>query len=298
MRLLAAILVASLLAGCVLFPSDDPPSPDDLPPGVTPDPASPPLRFGGIVRDTRGNETLPEASVRLDLAQALPCGRQGVGWSSWDLPVTNGSFGPFTVARPRSNDVAFFVHATAPGYAENTTFIGPTQARGDLGNLSIRLHPDARVEGTAPAGTILALDAPVFPRVTIADASGTFRFEHARANDALLVAATDVPFRTFVRAPATVTVPAVEARGWTLEGIVKGPTGAPVAADVVAWNGTQMVSVGRSAAGGAFVLPLPPEPVGLRIEARTADNALGGTLQIEVAGPPALRETILVKALC
>lgn len=295
-RLFAVTLVALLLAGCSTPAGEDGILRPTLP--TPPSPVGPPLVFGGTVRDAASGDIVTAASVRIDLAQALPCGRQGVGWSSWEPPQANGTFGPLEVPRPRSDDVAFFLHAKAQGYTANATFIGPQQARGDLRNLTVLLHPDASVAGSAPAGTLLALDAPGFPRVTVAAANGTFAFPAARVAPAKLVAGTDVPYETRVTPPARVDVPEVEARGWTLEGSVKGPSGAPVAADVVAWNGTELVSVARAGASGVFTLPLAPKPQTLRVEARTSDNHLGGVLQLDVQGPPALRETVLAKPLC
>lgn len=250
------------------------------------------------MKDAATNQTIRDASVRIDLSQALPCGRQGVGWSSWEPEHAEGRFGPLEIARPRSDDVAFFLHARATGYAPNATFIGPQQARGDLGNLTVLLHPNATLEGNAPPGTLVALDAPTFPRVTVAAANGTFAFPGARVVPTKLVAGTDVPYEAVVTPPARVDVPAIEARGWTLEGSVKQSSGAPVAADIVAWNGSALVGVARAGPSGSFALPLKPEPQTLRIEGRTGDNALGGVLTLELKGPPALRETILVKPLC
>ncbi|HVM45739.1 MAG TPA: hypothetical protein VM582_07360 [Candidatus Thermoplasmatota archaeon] len=293
---LAPLVVALLLAGCAA-PQDEGSPASRATPGAPPA-IGPPLRFAGEVVDARTGEAIPTATVRIDLSQALPCGRQGVGWTSWNATNESGRFGPLEVPRPRSDDVAFFLHARAPGYSPNATFIGPTQARGDLGNLTVVLHPEASVVGTAPPGTLVALDAPTFPRVVAAAADGTFAFPQARVAPALLVAGTDVPYRALVRPPAQVDVPRVEARGWVLEGSVKGPTGAPLAADVIAWNGSDIVGVARSGASGAFSLPLAPEPAALRIEARTSDNHYGGVLLLDVNGPPALRETILAKALC
>lgn len=297
MRVAALVIAALLLAGCFRDAGDDagPVSPS-APTG--PGSSGPPLRFGGRLVDAATGEALAAATVRLDLAQTLPCMRQGVGWRSWEIPVANGTFGPLEVPRPRSDDVAFFLHAYADGHSENATFIGPTEARGDIGNLTVRLHPDASVSGRAPPGTLLALDAPGFPRVAVADANGTFRFAHARVADAAFVGAVDVPLRTTVRAPAEVDVAPSEARGWTLEGAVRSPTGAPLAADVVAWNGTTLWSVARASDAGAFAMPLPPEPAQLRIEARTADGHHGGVLTLDVRGPPALKETILARELC
>lgn len=296
LRPLSFALVALLLAGCATPAGEDGLFRPGTPPPPTP--LGPALVFGGVVRDAVTNETIRDATVRIDLAQALPCGRQGIGWTSWETDRENGSFGPIEVPRPRSDEVAFFLHAKAPGYSANATFIGPQQARSDLGNLTVILHPNATLQGTAPPGTLLALDAPIFPRVAVAGADGNFSFPNARAVAAKLVAGTDVPYETLVTPPARVDVPDIEARGWTLEGRVKGPTGAPVAADIVAWNGSALASVARTSASGAFALPLAPEPQTLRIEARTSDNQYGGVLQIEVKGPPALRETVLVKPLC
>ncbi|HUR68556.1 MAG TPA: hypothetical protein VM370_04860 [Candidatus Thermoplasmatota archaeon] len=294
--LLGLVLFAS---GCTLLPRDDGSGglglPDPTP--QSPAPVGPPLVFGGAVLDARDGAPL-NATVRVDLAQVQPCGRQSVGWSSWEAAAPEGRWGPIEVPRPRSDDVAFFVHASAAGYAENATFIGPTQARGDIGNMTVLLHPEADISGTAPPGTIVALDAPTFPRVTVANASGAFRFPHARSAPAVLVAATDVPYRQLAAAPADVSVPASSARGWLLEGSVKGATGAPLAADVVAWNGTVLVSAARASEAGAFALPLAPEPISLRLEARTADGRFGGVRSVELAGPPALRETMLATALC
>ena len=290
------VVLAILLAGCTTPDGDEPIFRPGTP--TAPSPIGPALVFGGIVRDAATNEPIPDAFVRVDLSQALPCGRQGIGWSSWEPPHEGGAFGPLEVPRPRSDDVAFFVHARADGYSPNATFIGPAQARGDLGNLTLLLHPNASVEGTAPPGTLLALDAPTFPRLALASADGRFEFPNARVVPAQLVAATDTPFITVATAPATIEVPRIEARGWTLEGSVKGPSGAPLAADIVAWNGTKLVGVARAGASGAFALPLAPEPASVRIEARTSDNQFGGVLTLDVNGPPALRETILAKALC
>lgn len=296
-RAVFLLAVALVLSGCTRFPGEDQvgPTRDGIEP---PPPIGPPLRFGGVVRDALTGAPIPSAHVRVDLAQALPCGRQGIGWSSWEPPIDNGTWGPLEVPRPRSDDVAFFVHAYAEGYAENATFIGPTQARGEIGNLSVVMHPDAAVEGRAPPGTVVALDAPPFPRVTVAGEDGAFSFPRARAVDAAIVAATDVPYRTMTRAPAAVDVPPARARGWVLEGTVKGPTGAPLAASLVAWNGSQLWSAARASDTGAFAMPLPPEPVALRIEARTEDDHYGGVLALDVKGPPALRETVVARALC
>jgi len=293
-----AILVVLALAGCA-GPGSDDPAPDGGNGVVTtPTTIGPPLVFGGVVRDATTGALLANATVRIDLAQHQPCERQGIGWASWEPAIANGTWGPFEVPRPRSDDVAFFVHAMAPGYTTNDKFIGAVAARGDIQHTTIVLHPDAEIVGTAPPGTLVALDTPRFPRVELASANGTFRFAKARVAEAAFVAATDDPFHSRVAAPANVTVPAAQARGWLLEGIVKGPTGAPLAADVVAWNGTALWSVARAGESGAFAMPLAAAPASLLLHARTADGHFGGVLSLEINGPPALRETILAKALC
>ena len=45
-------------------------------------------------------------------------------------------------------------------------------------------------------------------------------------------------------------------------------------------------------------MPLDPSAASLRLEARTSDDHYGGTLALRVDGPPALRETIVLAALC
>ena len=284
-----------LLAGCLGSGEDASPVDTTLSP---PTPSGPPLRFGGFVVDAVTGEPVAGASLRLDLAQVRPCGQQGIGWTSWELDASEGRFGPLEVPRPRSDDVAFFLHAEGPGYSVNKTFIGPAQARGGTGNLTVALHPDVGVVGRAPPGTLVALDGPPFPRVTVADEAGDFAFPHARAVDAALVAAVDVPLRAIVRPPAELLVEASDERGWVIEGVVKDEEGAPVAADVVAWNGSALWSVARSSSSGSFSMPLAPEHAALRIEARTGDQRLGGVLVLEIQGPPALRETIVARALC
>lgn len=297
MRALAAGLVLLLLAGCV-GNGDEPLVPSRNGPSGPPEPIGPPLRFGGTLVDALSGAALANATVRIDLAQVQPCARQGIGWSSWEVPYQEGRFGPFEVPRPRSDDVAFFVHALAPGYSENATMIGPAEARGDLANLTLVMHADHAVRGRAPPGTLLALDAPGFPRLALADANGTFSLEHARVVPSWLVADTPTPHREIVAAPAEVEVPANATRGWRLEGTVKSPSGAPLAADIVAYNGTMLVGVARSSATGAFALPLAPEPMRVSIVARTPEGHLGATLALDIAGPPALRQTLLAKALC
>ena len=292
---LLVLLVLLVLPGCVR--DEIPEGPSSTPPPGTPEPAAPPLRFGGRVVDVLTREVPANVTVRIDLAQELPCGRPGIGWASWEAPVENGTWGPVEVPRPRSDEVAFFLRASAPGYTTNDTMIGPAQARGDIGNLTLQLHPDAAIQGRAPPGTLLALDAPPFPRVVVADANGSYAFPRARVVEAAFVAAVDTPFRARVAAPAEVDV-AAAGRGWTLEGSVRGPTGAPLAADIVAWNGAELWSVARSSETGAFTMPLAPEPAELRLHARTSDGRFGGVLRLEVNGPPALRETLPTQPLC
>ena len=294
-----ALLLALALGGCLGFGDpDEPLLPDTERLPMTPTPAGPPLVFGGTLVDARTGAPLTNATVRIDLAQVQPCSRQGIGWTSWDAPVDGARFGPIEIARPRSDDVAFFLHARAPGYAENATMIGPAEARGDIRNLTLVMHPDAAIAGRAPPGTLVALDAPVFPRLALADAEGVFRFPSARVVEATLVADTPHPHRAVVAAPAELDIVDNGSRGWTLEGLVKGPSGAPLAADVVAFNGTTLVGVARSGESGTFSMPLPPEPMGVRVVARTADARYGATLVRDLDGPPALRETLLARALC
>lgn len=299
-RAAAALGVFLLFAGCLGLggSEDDPGVRDRSGPSGPPPSIGPPLVFGGTLLDAATGEPLANATVRIDLAQVQPCARQGLGWASWDLPYENGRFGPVEVPRPRSDEVAFFVHATAPGYSDNATMIGAAEAAGDIRNLTLVMHEDHAVAGRAPPGTLLALDAPRFPRLAMADANGTFRFERARVVDATLVADTAVPFRVAVAAPADVNVSATGDDGWRVEGTVKGPTGAPLAADIVAYANGSLVSVARSGENGAFSMPLAAEPAKVNIMARTSDGRLGGALVLDLAGPPALRQTILAKALC
>lgn len=292
--LLVALLAAGALAGCT---DDEPPAPAPATTGTPAPRQDLPLRFSGVVVDAATNETLGGATVRLDLAFVRPCQRPGVGYQSWELANDGaGRYGPFEVPRPRSDDVAFFLSVEAPGYAPNVTFVGP---RRDVDIFhAVALHPRASIEGAAPPGTLVALQEPRFPRVALADAEGRFRFEDARAFEADLVAATDVPVVLRVAAPANLTIEAPAGRGWLLEGVVRGPSGAPLAADVVAWNGTRLHSVARSGDNGLFALPLPPEPAELVIEARTAGGEYGGTKRVELSGPPALREALVLRPLC
>lgn len=292
--LLVAVLLAAGLAGCT-----DGGEPEPVPSTgtVATGPTQPPLRFSGIVVDALSNATIADAGVRLDLAFVRPCQRPGVGYQSWDIPTdASGRFGPLEVPRPRSDDVAFFLHVEAPGYSPNLTFVGPTP-QVDL-FLTIVLHPEASIEGTAPPGTLLALEEPRFPRLLLVNATGRFAFEHARVVEAGFVAATDVPERLRVAAPAEVAINASSERGWLLEGFTRGPTGAPLAADIVAWNGTSLYSVARSGENGFFTMPLPPHPAVLMLEARTETGQYGGSKRVELPGPPALREAIVLRALC
>lgn len=302
MRRLLALLLVAPLAGCAMPWVDDDVPGGGVPPTsttVTPVPAGPPLTFGGVVTDARTGAPVAGAEVRLDLAQVRPCRQEGIVWTSWDdVTREDGRFGPLTVPRPRSDDVAFFLHVFAEGHSDDVTYFGAVEARRDIGNLSLAVHELANVTGTAAPGTLVALEWPGFPRVTVASADGAWRFENAQVTPAQLVAATDPPHRASVTAPATIDLPAGNASGWRLEGVVRRESGAPSAADLVAWNGTALVGVARAAENGVFVLQLPGEPLGLRIEARTEDGRFAGTRALDVAGPPAARETVLLRAAC
>lgn len=295
--LLALLVLVPALAGC----SDD----DDLPQPPTrddpDDPDVPRLAFGGRVVDAATGEILADAQVRLDLAQVRPCKRPGIIWNSYDLPVAgNGTFGPFSIARPKSDDVAFFLHVGAPGHASNVTFIGPDEARRGTRNLTVVLHPQAAIEGRAPPGTLVALDHPGFPRFAVANETGVFRFDNARVFESAYVVATDPPVLGRAAAPATLDfdAPNASAPAWRLEGVVKAPDGRNVAADVVAWNGSVPASAGRSGPNGVFVLPLAAQRQDLLLEARTSDGQLGGVLRVLVEGPPSLRHNVLTSARC
>lgn len=293
---LTALLAALVASGCLF--TEDPPEQAPATPPTAPTREWPPLVFGGTVVDAITGAPAV-ARVQLSLAQTLPCGRPGIVWSQWHIPQdANGTYGPYEVPRPRSDDVAFFLDVRGEGYGDNVTFIGPAQARAGIGNMTVVLHPRASIEGSAPPGTLVALGHPGFPRIAVANETGRFAFADARAFPSPLVAAVDVPVRADVAAPAELDVEAAPERGWRLEGSVKGPTGAGIAADVVAYAEGALWSVARSSDTGAFAMPLPREPVDLRLEARTPDGRLGGAKALEVNGPPALRESILMRALC
>jgi hypothetical protein len=303
--LLLPIVLALAAPGCLL------PWGDDAPPGGpittvgpggggggTPEPEGPPLTWGGIVRDALTGDALANATVRLDLAQVRPCARQGLAWTSWTLPVDgNGTFGPYETARPRSDEVAFFVHAEAPGYTETTLHVGALEARAGTHDLTLALHPRANVTGTAPPATVVALDALGFPRVAVADADGRFAFEGARVENVSLVVATDRPVTTRVTPSAHVDV-AADGAGWLLQGSVRLESGAGIAADVVAWNGTELASAARANDAGVFALPLRAEPASLRLEARAGGGQWGGVAHVEINGPPALTERVILRPLC
>jgi hypothetical protein len=287
--------VALALGGCAS------PLPGSKPPTIlSPTPVGPPLTFGGRVLGLLDDQTVPDATVRIDLSQTLPCQREALGWQAWDADVApNGTWGPVTIPRPNSNDVAFFLHANAPGYAERIVFIGAAQARGDIRNLTLALEPAVAVKGTAPAGTLLALAAPPFPRIQRADANGSFDFENAPATLTTLVAAFSPPLVENVQAPATLALAPQNGTAWTLEGRVVDESGTALPADVVAWNGTRLVGVARDAPpDGAFALPLPPHAADLRVDARTEDGHYGGTLALPLQGPPGTSVTITLRALC
>lgn len=300
-RALVLVAVALGVAGCTLPIGGDPAGgPATIGPTLsTPEPIGPPIVWGGGVVDARSGEPVSEAVVRLDLAQVRPCARQGIAWTTWAIPVSeNGTFGPFETARPRTDEVAFFLHVDAPGYARADAMIGPAEARAGTANLTIVLHPRANVSGSAPPGTLLALDSPGFPRLAVADNDGRYVFEDARHADTTVLAATDVPQSTRLIPPATFDARALNETGWRLEGALRLVDGTPLGGDVVAWNATGLASAARANETGTFTLPLVPEPAELRIEARTADGQYGGALVLDLNGPPALRETVLMRKLC
>lgn len=299
MRAALVVLAALLLAGCARDAGED--GDPIFTPGnePTPPPELPPVVFGGVVIDGGGGATPEGLLVEVDLAQVRPCAKPGVGWTTWRIPVADGAFGPYEVPRPRSDDVAFFLRVGAPGYVTNMTFIGPQQARVGTHNLTIQLHAVARVGGVAEPGSVVALDAPGFPRLTVADANGTWRFDDARPVPAWLVIGGPSPFVTTVEPPAEdVRGNGTRLAGWNVEGVLKSQTGAGVAGDVVAFHGTRLVGAARASDTGVFALGIPGEPGQYRLEARTADGRLGATRVLDVAGPPALRETLLLRALC
>lgn len=298
----APLLLAALLTGCLGLGGDEEP----WYPTARPTPASPvplePLFFGGVVVDALTGAPVQTATIRLDLSYTRPCRNQGLGWTSWEIrPDADGAWGPLEIPRPRSDEVAFFLHVLAPGYTENATFIGAAEARGDIRNITVVLHPEASVSGWASPGTIVALDDPGFPRFAAANESGAWRFDGARVVPAsLVIAELDAPLLAFVTAPAQDVGAhnATRARGWVLEGVLRNANGAPLPGDVAAWNGTRLWSAGRAGDNGVFVLPLQPEPVALRIEARTAGNTHAAVKILDVDGPPALREALVARPLC
>jgi hypothetical protein len=298
--LLLLLALTPALAGC--WHDGDPdagPTPATGTPPTEPPPPGAKLTFGGVVVDARTGAPLADATVRLDLAQARACRREGVLWNSYALAVdAEGRYGPLELPYPRSDEVAFFLHAEAPGHTENVTFVGPAEARAGTRNVTVVLHPEAALEGRAPPGTLVALAAPGFPRFAVADAEGAFRLEGARVVEAAWAANTEPPSSGRVAPPATLDLADGNETTWRLEGVAKDANGAPQAVDVVAWNGTALASAGRSNAAGVFVLPLAGRPQELLLEARTGDGRLGGTLRVPVEGPPALRQTLLVRPLC
>lgn len=298
---LAAVAIAVVLSGCVMPWVKDAPPVATTNGGTTPPTGSDgaPFVFGGVVVDALTLDPMPEVEVRVDLAYVRPCRQEGLLWTAWpDTTDAEGRFGPIQVSRPRSDDVAFFVRAIHEGYTEASMFVGPQEARGDIGNLTLTLHPDVALEGTAPPGTVLAFDAPGFPRLTVANATGNWSFPGAGVTPSQLVAGTRPPARFIVRAPETVDVLYGDGASWRLEGTVKDERGAPRPADVVAWNGTLLVGVARAGPTGDLVLDLPPEPAALRIVARTEDGRFEASRVLEVGGPPAVREAFILRALC
>jgi hypothetical protein len=299
--LLVVVVLVLPLAGCALpwGGGDDGGAPATRP---TEGGDAPPTRFvafGGNVSDARDGSPLAGASVRLDLAQVRPCRLVGVVWASTDA-VTGpaGRWGPVEVPVPRSDDVAFFVRVSAPGYSEDVTFMGPQEARGDTRNLTAILHPEASVDGTAEPGTVVALEWPGFPRLVAAAPDGRFAFPNARVTPMQMAADTTPPWTATVAAPATAAVPAPPGTAWRVEGVVRRESGAPAPADVVAPDGTRLVGAARAAESGVLALPLDASPAEVRIEARTPDGRYGGAKLLDLNGPPAQRETVLLRPLC
>lgn len=294
---LLVTLVTLASAGCLWGDTDtQPPTPTTTTPTAPDD--GPPLVFGGRVRDALSGEPVADAQVRLDLAHVLPCRREGTIWTQYPVPIDEeGVFGPVEVPRPRSDDFAFFLHTTSPGHTEDVVLIAPYDAPPDIGNITVALHPATRVEGTAPSGTVIALDAPRFPRLAVANATGAFAFDDALTGERAYAAATATPQHGTLTPPATLAFEETPT-GWRLEGVVKTTHGTGLAADVVAWNGTQLVSAARASETGVFLLPLEPAPASLRLDARTSDGRYAGSLALDLNGPPGTRQTILMRELC
>ncbi|GEM_PF-6226832 len=302
MRRAALLLVLVALSGCTLG-GDHPIVGGSTPVSTTPgdDPHFPPLHFGGTVVDALSGAPVTDAEAHLDLAAVVPCRNEGLLWQQDALPSGGfeGRFGPAEAPRPRTDDFAYFLHVNAPGYAENVTFIGPAEARGDLGNLTVVLHPSAAVEGTAPPGTVVALDAPGHPQLAAADANGTFRIAPARVLPASFVAALDVPYVDVVAAPANLTLAEGNATGWRVQGSVHAQSGAALAADVVARNATgALVGAARTADDGSFTLHVAPTPADLTLQAWTEDGRYAGVAPLPVNGAPATRFPIVARAQC
>lgn len=297
--LLALILLAPL-SGCALEdPAPAPPLATSWVTG-TPPPAGEPVRvtFGGQVLDALSGEAVDDAQVVLVLASEAPCQRESIAWNDYLLPLdAEGRFGPFQVDAPNSPDYRFWVHVDAAGYTSEALYVGPRQAP-LAGNMSIVLHPRVAVEGSAPAGTIVALAAPKFPRFEVANATGAFRFDDARVTQTQLVAATPNPERFDLTPPTNDIVVISNGTGWAMQGVVKREDGRPIGAKVVAWAGTTLWSAAVTDEVGRFLLPLPPTQAALTIEARTGDDQFGGTLAREVNGPPSTVETVIVRARC
>ncbi|HEX2021937.1 MAG TPA: hypothetical protein VHH36_04445, partial [Candidatus Thermoplasmatota archaeon] len=161
MRALVALLLALPLAGCALpWGGDDAVRPAPTTTPTDDGPRYPPLSFAGRVVHALTGAPVPDATLRLDLAHTLPCERESLVWAAWDLALdARGAFGPFEVPPPDSPTYRFYLHAKAPGHAETVVYVGPESAAG-IGNLTIALHPRANVTGSAPPGTLVALDAP------------------------------------------------------------------------------------------------------------------------------------------
>ena len=294
------VLLVLPLAGCTLpWDRDAGDGPATLPTDDGAPPAARYVHVGGVVTDARDGTPIEGAVARLDVAQVRPCRREGIVWSATDtVSLPDGRFGPMEVPVPRSNDVAFFLRVKAAGYSEDVTFLGPQEARGDTRNLTVVLHAEGAVNGTAPPGTVVALEWPGFPRLAAADAEGRFTFPNAHVTPMQLAADTSPPWRGNATAPAHLTIPEGNGTAWRLEGVARLESGAPVAADLVAWNGRALVGAARASESGVFLMPLDAAPQEVRIEARTPDGRHGGSKVVDVKGPPAQREVVLLRPLC
>lgn len=299
MRRVPLLLLALSLSGCAL-----PWEADDAPVAPTPRPTgdgfqAPRLTFAGVVVDALDERPVEGARVVIHVNQEQPCRRPGIGWASYPMTLDAESrFGPYEVTTPAGAGWRFFVEASAVGYTTERTYVGPEQAS-QTRNLTLVLHPRANVTGAAPPGTVAGLETDDgFATLAVADERGRLAFEGVHVGERDLVVALDVPWRSRIAAPAEVD-PTTNGSGWVLRGVARRADGAGVAADVFAWNGTTLWSAARANDVGQFALPLPPESVErLRVEARTTTGQYGGGAVLDVNGPPAATQTILMRARC